>query len=299
MPPLNALRAFEAAARHLSFKLAGQELHVTAGAISRHVAHLEEFLGEKLFVRHHKKVVMTPKGVAYLHDVQPALQHILAATNELVSQTDQQVLRLRVPPTFAQRWLVPRLATFNVRHPDLSVRITTSHDPVGFATDEFDAGVYYGEEVPMGLVGEVLVPEHLVPICRASHPAAAVQAPEALAQHMLLHSFRRPDDWPHWFERAGLSGVQLKRKMVFENSSLTYQGAFDGLGVAIAQLSFVSNELISGVFVAPTEVTYRSAFAYFLVYPKEKATVRKLRALHAWLGQEAREGRQICAALKA
>jgi LysR family transcriptional regulator, glycine cleavage system transcriptional activator len=289
LPPLNALRAFEAAARLSSFKLAGEELRVTAGAVSHQVVNLEQFLGTKLFQRHHRRVVPTSAGRSYLREVQKGLQRIAHATHVLTVSLDRSVLRLKAPPTFAARWLMPRLADFHARHPDISVQVTTSHDAVDFASDDVDAAIHYGTALPRGAAGERLFKEVLVPVCSRRYMHGAKElSPRELADKVLLHSLRRPDDWPRWFAAAGAPGLKLNQKLVFENSSLTYQGAINELGIAIAQIALVRDELISGQLVMPTGFTLTRDAGYFLSYPRERARLGKIRLLHTWLADEVR-----------
>lgn len=289
LPPLNALRAFEAAARHLSFKLAGRELHVTPGAVSRHIANLEAYLGARLFVRHHRQVVLTRAGKAYLRDVRDGLHRIAHATGVLMSGCDENVLRIKSPPTFAIRWLVPRLAEFHARYPDMSVQVTTSHDPVDFDFDDVDAAIQYGAALDRTLAGERLFREVLVPVCSPKRAGpSGTMSPRDLAAEVLLHSLRRPDDWPRWFEAAGAPGLDLKQKLVFENSSLTYQGAIDGLGVAVAQIALVRDELMAGRLVTPSRIAVKRDVSYFLAYPRERARRKKFKLLQGWIAREVR-----------
>jgi LysR family glycine cleavage system transcriptional activator len=301
LPPLNAVRAFEAAARCLSFKQAGAELHVTPGAISRHIAKLEDFLGTRLFVRRHRQVILTKAGERYLRDVRDGLERIGRATAAIGARLNDKVLRLKLPPTFAVRWLVPRLGRFHGHHPEISVQVTTSHEPVDFDNEEVDAAVGYGTALGPELAGERLFNEALIPVCR---PGLATRArssvPAALADMCLLHSSRRPDDWPRWFAAAGAPGIPLKQPLVFENSSMTYQGAVDGLGVAMAQIAFVADELRTGRLVCPLPVRLNGRAAYFLSYPKERAGSAALRAFHRWIAREAlRTRRELAAELSA
>lgn len=288
LPPLNAVRAFEAAARWLSFKQAAEELRVTPGAISRHIANLEDFLGARLFVRRHRQVGLTKAGEKYLSDVRDGLERIARATASIGTRWNDKVLRLKLPPTFAIRWLVPRLGRFHAHHPEISVQVTTSHDPVDFDRDEVDAAVGYGRALGPELAGERLFNEALVPVC---HPTLKARlqppSPRALADMCLLHSSRRPDDWPRWFVAAGAPGTLVRQPLVFENSSMTYQGAVDGLGVAIAQIAFVADELRLGRLVCPVPIRLKGDAAYLLSYPRERATAATLRAFHRWIAQEA------------
>lgn len=288
LPPMNAVRAFDAAARHLSFRRAAEELCVTPGAISRQVANLETFLGTRLFVRRHRQVALTRAGKIYLADVREGLSRISQATAALDARLNSNVLRLKLPPTFAMRWLMPRLVRFHAHHPEISVQITTSHAPADFEHDDIDAAVQYSQILKKGFLGERLFNEVLIPVQspEPSGPAGTCSARE-LAGSMLLHSFRRPDDWPRWFAAAGVPGLKIKQSLVFENSSMTYEGAMDGLGVAMAHVAFVADELRSGRLVCPVSVRLEASVAYFLVYPQERARSTSLRAFHRWLAHEA------------
>jgi len=295
LPPLNTLRAFEAAARHLSFKKAGEELCVTPGAVSRHIANLEAFLGVRLFARRNRQVALTRSGKTYLREVQDGLTRIAHATAALDARRNDNVLRLKLPPTFAIRWLVPRLAHFHALYPNISVQVTTSHDPADFDNDEVDAAMHYGAELGKDQSGELLFREALIPICRAGLVPRCT--PRELAECVLLHSFRRPDDWPRWFAHAGVPGISIKQRLVFENSSLTYQGALDGLGVGMAQVAFVADELKAGRLESPAPIQLNGASGYFLSYPKERARMPSLRAFHRWIAHEACvTRREICGA---
>jgi LysR family transcriptional regulator, glycine cleavage system transcriptional activator len=293
LPPLNALRAFEAAARHSSIKHAAEELCVTPGAVSRHVLKLEKYLGVRLFDRRHGSVELTSAGAGYLEEIREAFVLISRATTTTRAGHDERHLRLRVPPTCAARWLVPRLAHFHAQHGDIAIEIATSHDAVDFARDEFDAAVHYGRAIAPGLAGAELFGEVLLPVCTpalASQPPP-VRRPRDLAGHVLLHSIRRPNDWPDWFAAAGAGTLDLERTLAFENSTLTYQGAIDGLGVAVAQVAFVGDELERGQLVAPLDIRLHGECSYFLVYPREKTKLAKVRVFQEWITGEAERTR--------
>lgn len=288
LPPLNALRAFEAAARLLSFKKASEELCVTPGAISRHVSNLEQFLGTRLFIRQQRHTQVTEAGRIYMKEVHAALQHISLATDTVTAAQDKRLLRLKVPPTFAVRWLVPRLAQFREQNPGISVQIATSHDPVDFETDEVDAAVSYGGMANPSQIADRLFHEVLIPVCTRNHAARTRKmSAEQFAGQVLLHSLRRPNDWPRWFAAAGWPGHEVQRALVFENSTMTYQGAIDGLGIALAQAAFVADELRTGRLVAPSQVRVHSDAAYFFTYPKHAAQHAKVRLFHKWISDQA------------
>jgi LysR family glycine cleavage system transcriptional activator len=258
--------------------------------VSRHVQKLEQSLGTRLFRRAAGQVELTKDALAYLDAIREAFLRISEATVAArASGVHERLLRVHVPPTCAARWLVPRLVHFHAEHPDVSIQLTTSHEPVDFARDDVDAAIAYGPGVPDGLDGEPLFAEVLVPVCS---PAIARAAPRVrgagdLARHVLLHSIRRPDDWPDWFAAAGVRDVALPRTLAFENSTLTYQGAVDGLGVAIAQLAFVHDEIERRRLVAPLPVRLRGRPLYALVFPPHKRGLRKVGWFAAWAAREA------------
>lgn len=289
LPPLNALRAFEAAGRHLSFKAAAAELCVTQGAVSRHVLNLESFLGVSLFMRSHRQVSLTPAGIAYLQEARDALLRISDATTRARARTNERTLRIKAPPSCSIRWLVPRLGRFHARHPDIAVQVTTSHDPVDFERDEVDVGIHYGVEAAEDWQHERLFNEVLIPICNKSLLGRSRKrhAARDIASQVLLHSLRRPTDWRQWLDAAGLSGFSATQELTFENSTLTYQGALDGLGIAIAQKALVAEEISSGRLSAPSDIEVRNPLAYYLVYPNRRQTPAKVQAFQSWISNEA------------
>lgn len=298
LPPLNALRAFESAARYTSFKRAAEELCVTQGAISRHIQKLETDLGAKLFTRRHRQVHLTKEGADYLVTVRDAFGRISQASTNLRSRAEDRMLKVKLPITCAVRWLVPRLARFHGLHPGISVQITTSHDPVDFNREDIDVAVHYGRRVPQGLVGEKLFGEVLLPICspKLLEKPPLLKRPRDLANHVLLHSIRRPKDWPQWLAKAGVSDVEGEHGLIFENSSLTYQGVTEGLGLAMAQLALVADDLATGHVVAPFKTRVENDLAYVLVFPKERAGLRKVADFHGWIAGEAAATRGMIAA---
>jgi LysR family glycine cleavage system transcriptional activator len=295
LPPLNALKAFEAAARLTSFKAAADELFVTQGAISRHILKLEAALGVQLFLRLHRQVELTREGASYLRDVRDAFLRISEATRALATGAEERTLRVKLPPTCAIRWLVPRLGSFHARHPEIAVQVTTSHDPVVFERDEVDVAVAYGETFDRRLAGERLFGEVLIPVCgrKLIGRARRLKQPGEIKRYVLLHSIRRPTDWPQWFAAAGIDDPAEQKMLTFENSVMTYQGAVDGLGIALAQLAFVADDLDTGRLVAPLQVTVRNRIAYHLVYPRGRGDQGKIKAFQAWIGEEAAATRRL------
>jgi LysR family glycine cleavage system transcriptional activator len=294
LPPLNALRAFEAAGRHLSFKQAAAELCVTQGAVSRHILNLETYLGVRLFNRSNRQVSPTPEGTAYLQEARDAFLRISHATARARSKSDEQTLRIKAPPTFAIRWLVPRLGRFHARHPGIAVQVTTSHDPTDFDRDQVDVGVHYAQSEADEWHCERLFGEVLIPICNKAFLQRNKKrlTPREIMGQVLLHSIRRPSDWQQWFDAAGLREFNAAQELTFENSTMTYQGALDGLGVAIAQKALVADDIASGRIITPSDIAVRNAAAYSLVFPKRNRKSVKIEAFRSWMADEGYATRQ-------
>lgn len=293
-PSLNALRAFEASARNLSFTEAARELNVTQGAVSRHVAALEVELGAKLFVRHHRAIQLTPKGDAYFRALRDAFERIRDATTSVFGASASPTLRVKLPPTFAIRWIVPRLARLHALDRTLDVQITTSHGTADFDREEIDVAIHSGEAPPPGLVSVRLIGETLTPVCSPDlvKRGRALRKPADLAQHTLLCSLHRPRDWPTWLEAANVVGVDGNSGLKFENSSLAYQAAIDRLGVAMAQTALVADDIASGRLVAPFRLRVPTRGAYFLIYPSRSRGLDKIRRFESWLRKEVASARK-------
>lgn len=293
-PALNALRAFEATARHLSFTKAANELNVTQGAVSRHVAGLERELGTKLFHRHFRAIELTAKGEAYFRALRDAFERIQNATSSVFGATDSPTLRIKLPPTIAIRWVVPRLARLHAADRNLDVQITTSHMPVDFDREEIDVAIHSGERPPPGVVAVRLIGEALTPVCSPAllRRGRPLKRPGDLARHTLLCSLHRPHDWPAWLAAAKVKGVDGNSGLKFENSSLAYQAALDSLGVAMAQTALVADDLKSGRLVAPFSLRVPTAWSYYLIYPARLRGIGKVRRFENWiLGEVAALGK--------
>jgi LysR family transcriptional regulator, glycine cleavage system transcriptional activator len=298
LPPLNSLRAFDAASRHASFTRAAEELFVTQGAVSRQVAALEAWLKVQLFARSPRGIELTPKGAVFFRSVRGALDQIEHGARQLQQKPDEKTLRLKVPPTFAIRWLVPRLALFHASEPALDVQITTSHQPVNFRREDVDACIH-SDMHPLTdaqcfrLFGEMLLPV-CSPALRARGPRLA--KPGDLAQHVLVCSLHRPRDWPTWLAAAGIRDIDGNHGIKVENSALAYQAAIDGLGVVIAQRSFVEDDLKTGRLVAPFALEVPGDGAYYLAYPGERSKSDGVAAFETWIMREAAKTEEALAA---
>lgn len=289
LPPLNALRAFEASGRYSSFTGAAKELLVTQGAVSRHVSQLEDRLGVKLFLRTPRGIELTRKGETYIRALSSAFDRIEEATRELGDQTDRSVLRLKLPPTFAMRWLVPRLARFHEQHPKIVIQIVTSHEPANFRLEDIDVSVHSHPYPPEGQGHKRLFREVLTPVCSPAllERGPALAAPEDLAQHTLLSSRNRPMDWSRWLVEAGLTELDTAGRIDFDNAALAYQAAIDKLGVVIAVQALIEDDLRSGKLVAPFGLKVMTPGAYYLACSLGAAKSPQLAAFEAWLMEEA------------
>jgi LysR family glycine cleavage system transcriptional activator len=289
LPPLNALRAFEAAARHLSFTRAADELHVTQTAISHQIRGLEERLGVRLFRRLPRGLLLTEEAQRFLPPVREAFDQIAAAAERLTAVGSSSTLTVSVLPSFAAKWLVPRLGSFRAAYPDLDLRISASSQLVDFARDDVDVGIRMGRGMYPGLRVERLFGEALVPVCspqllEGPHP---LLRPEDLAHHVLLHD----DDttgWELWLELAGVKSVSARRGPIFTDSGMVVQAAAEGQGVALARSVLAAGDIAAGRLIRPFDVTIPRDLAYYLVCPETTAEQAKVAAFRAWLLEESR-----------
>jgi LysR family glycine cleavage system transcriptional activator len=288
LPPLNALRAFEAAARHLSFTRAADELHVTQTAISHQIKALEERLGVRLFRRLPRGLLLTEEAQRYLPPIRDAFDQIAAATEQLGVGGSSGRLTVSVLPSFAAKWLVPRLGRFRATYPDLDLRISASSQLVDFARDDVDVAIRMGPGRYPGLRVDRLFGESMLPVCApklltGAHP---LRRPEDLREQVLLHD----DDhtgWRLWLELAGVEGVDPTRGPIFTDSAMVVQAAAEGQGVALARRVLAAGDLAAGLLVQPFEVSLPHDLAYYLVSPEATAEQPRIRAFRAWLLAEA------------
>jgi len=287
LPSLNGLRAFEAAARHLSFTHAASELNVTQTAISHQIRRLEEELGVRLFVRQNRALALTPEARDYLPGVRAAFNDLRLATDRLLRKDDDHVLTVSTLASLAAKWLLPRLATFQEAHPGIDVRITTSPGLVDFKSGDVDAAIRYGRGHWAGLRADWLTADELFPVCSPALLAGdrPLRSPEDLAGHTLLHtSGGYDDDWRLWLTAAGLpSNISKLPGLTFDLIFLTVQAAIDGSGVAMGRTSYVEADIAKGRLVVPFKIALPADAGFYLVSPEAKADPPKLRAFRQWL----------------
>jgi LysR family transcriptional regulator, glycine cleavage system transcriptional activator len=273
LPPLNAVRAFEAAARHGSFKDAAIELGVTHGAISQQVRLLEDWLGPPaLFRRLSRRVVITPSGAALLAEFSPTLDRIATVVHqhrERGGASPAAVLRVNALATFSLRWLLPRLTLFRAERPDIEVRLTTSNDQLDALPEPFDVVIRGGPDTFDGFVSRRLLSERRLPVCK---PSLAEELPlrdvADLSQHTLLHVTTMPRLWRDWLAAAGHAGMAPASSLTFDHFYLTIQAAIDGLGVAMGPTALVADDLAAGRLVTPFPGVSLPARSYFAYLPE-------------------------------
>ena len=285
IPPLGALRAFEAGARHLSFTRAATELRVTQAAISHQVRQLEDWLGVSLFERRGHALTLTARGAAYLRELTPVFERMSEATTWLYAR-EQGPLRLTVLPSFASCWLLPRLERFRKQHPDIELHVNSSEALWDFLDDRFDVGIRSGLGRWTGLKAELLASERLVPVCT---PALAkrLRTPGDLGKVRLIHDSPK-DGWRRWLDAAGVSGVDADRGPVFNDAGLALQAARLGDGVALGRWMLAADDLKAGRLVQPFKAVLPYDFSYWLVHPRPLTGRRDVAAFKAWVLEEAR-----------
>ena len=284
LPPLNGLRAFEAAARHLSFTKAADELLVTHGAVSRAVAGLEDWLGARLFLRFNRRIELTAEGSRYLGEIGAALDRIATASERVKGAGARRVLRVNSIATFTIRWLIPRLSQFQQRHPAVEVRLTTSSEPVQQVGDAADVIIRGGPDTIMGFAcGRFLDERRLPVIAPTLRRRLPLDRPEDLARHTLLHTASLPELWRDWLLMAGLGDLAPAQELTLEHFYLTIQGAIDGLGVAVGPTALVADEIAAGRLEAPFPHLALPARSYCWYLPAAKATDPAAVAFRDWL----------------
>lgn len=287
LPPMNALRSFEAAARHLSFTQAADELNVTQAAVSHQVKALEDWFGRPLFVRRNRTIELTEAGQAYLPDLRDAFDTMNEATARLLRRDESGILVISVLASFAATWLVPRLGSFADAQPDIDVRISANDANVDFEREEVDLGIRYGRGEWPGLVSERILTESISVVCSPNllQGANPLKQPSDLARYTMLHDSMR-EDWRMWLEAANVQ-VQPRRSLGFSHSSMVLQAAVEGLGVALGRSVLVADHLAAGRLVKPFELSLEAEFAYFLVCPERNLERPKVKAFRDWLMLEA------------
>ncbi len=295
LPPLNALRAFEAAGRHLSISRAADELCVTAAAVSHQVKALEEYLEVRLFRRRGNSLFLTDAGQTFLPGLRAGFAELDRAMDALREHDARGALVVSVAPIFASHWLIPRLERFHAAHPDIDVRISTTLELADFERDGIDAAVRVGRGRYPGLVSHRLFGESVVPMCSPALPNGerALAIPDDLRHHVLLH-FDWPaqeeitPDWSTWLRSMKVKGVDAARGPRFTQPEYAMQAAIEGAGVVLGWRSLAQADLDSGRLIIPFDLPLQIDVAFYFVYPETAAERPKLARFREWLlGQTA------------
>ena len=286
LPPLASLRPFEAAARLESFTRAAEELHLTHGAVSHQVRALEEHLGTPLFARHGKRVALTAAGRAFSERVRAALDEIARAADSLRARREDR-LTVSVLPSFASRWLMPRLIRFMDAHPQVEVNVIASTALANFAADEVDVAIRFGVGPWPPHACEQFLEDEYFPV--ASPKGGRGKLPKTPRELLKLGIIREDRDyWPQWFEAAGVSIEEAvtARGPIFNDSTYALQAAARGEGIALARRSIVAEDLERGALTRLFAIAVPSRERYWFVSPKETADMPKVKAFRAWVKKE-------------
>ncbi|WP_345817081.1 transcriptional regulator GcvA (plasmid) [Paraburkholderia sp. PREW-6R] len=288
LPPLNALRAFEAAGRLGSFKEAAAELHVTHGAVSQHVRLLEEWLGASLFERHNRRVVLTPAAKAYLAEIGPLFAQLAHATARYgLHEARSPILTVNAPATFTLRWLVPRLSSFRAAHPELDVNVETSNEPVESLKETYDVIIRGGPDTFYGYSMRPFLSEERLPVCSpALLRHLPLRTPDDLRQHTLLHTSSLPRLWPDWLASVHMSALRPAASLTFDHFYLTLQAAIDGIGIAMGPTALVSDDLAAGRLIEPFAGPRLPSRSYCTYVPADRSADNAVLLFRTWLEHE-------------
>ena len=299
LPPLNALRAFEAAARHLSLTRAAEELHVTPAAVSHQVKGLESYLGVKLFRRANRSLLLTDAGQACLPGLRAGFDRLAEAMEAVRVRDESGPFTVSVPPSFGAKWLVTRLDRFTRKHPGYDVRLDASMHLVDLMRDGVDIAVRYGAGDYEGMRVDCLMDEVAIPVCspRLLEGDPPLRTPADLCRHTLLHHTAPYQDdsypdWRMWLQAAGVPSCDLSRGPTFSMASMTVQAAIDGQGVALVGHVLVADDIAAGRLVRPFELSFPVQFSYYIVSPSITAERPRVVAFREWLLEEARMSRE-------
>ena len=291
--PLNALRTFEAAARQLSFTFAAEELSVTQSAVSHQIRTLETALGTPLFRRLPRGLLLTDAGQTLLPVVRNAFDELTAALDRLKTADQGGTLTVSVMPSFAAKWLVPRLSRFHAAYPAIDLRISANERLADLARDSIDVAVRFGDGAWSGLRCERMFGESVTPMCTPAL-ARTLAGPRDLARVTLLHEEMLPlgrfPDWASWLRAAGVTGVDASRGPRFSHTHLMLQAAIDGHGVALGQTLLAADDLAAGRLVEPFSLRLATGFSYWLVSLPAAAESPKIGAFRAWIEAETATG---------
>lgn len=294
LPPLNSLKVFEAAARHLSFTRAAEELFVTQAAVSHQIKALEEYLGLKLFRRRNRSLLLTEEGQGYFLDIKDIFTSLAEATDKLLERSEKGALTISLPPSFAIQWLVPRLADFNEQQPDIDVRIKAVDMEEGSLTDDVDVAIYYGRGHWPGLRADKLYQEFLIPLCSPSLMLGAkpLACLGDLRHHTLLHDTSRKD-WKQFAKENHIEGVNLNHGPIFSHSTMVLQASIHGQGIALGNNVLAQPEIDAGRLVSPFDEVLMTKNAFYVVCHEKQADMGRIATFRDWMLKKARREQEV------
>jgi LysR family transcriptional regulator, glycine cleavage system transcriptional activator len=287
LPSMMSLRAFEAAARHLSFTRAAIELNLTQTAISHQIKNLEDLLRVKLFVRNANIIALTEAGELYLRSVRSAIMEISAATDRATDQSDENMLTVQCLGLFAVKRLLPHLHDFRAQHPAISLKLRTIQSFENNFHHDFDVAIWHGSGGWAGVTAEKLADEEVFPVCSPGLLADGppLKAPQELERHTIIRTASTilRDEWPFWLETAKTNEMQFRAEITCDYMITSLQAAIDGLGVTLGRSGVVGPDLAAGRLVEPFSIRARSMFAYHVVWPARSSDLRKVQVFKNWL----------------
>ena len=292
-PPLNSLRAFEAAARHLSFQNAAEELSVTPGAISQQIKKLEDILQTPLFHRNNRAVTLTKAGRVLQPDLSRGFEILDEAVQQVKQSAEHQHITVSMTPSFAAKWLVPRLEKWTAQQPDVDVRISASLGLANFGPDGVDLGVRFGSGNYDGLTSALLLKESFVVVCSPIFidGSKQIKTPEDLHDHTLIHvsgpQGTPGTDWQEWLKSAGVDGIDTSRGLVFDDTAVAILAAIGGQGVLLSRRALVEDDIAAGRLALPFDLDLPLEFAWRIVAPEGKLKRPEVCAFRDWLLSEA------------
>lgn len=295
IPPLNAIKAFEAAGRHNSFTKAAKELSVSQGAISKQIAVLEDWLDTQLFIRTQSQLKLTEAGHTLLATVTPAFDRIALTTMRLTEHsTEATALHVNAPPTFTMRWLIPKISSFQKLHPEIEIKLTTSTAPINFREFSYDIAIRGSQEEPELNNSIPFMSETIIPIC---HPKLlinkSIKTPEDINQFTVISYDTEPMKWSEWAKSAGVKDYRPTVALQFEQMYFALQAANEGLGVVLVPLFLVADDIATGKLCAPFGVAgarERKYYSVSRIKPKDSPTIK---VFYQWLSQESIETEQM------
>ncbi len=292
LPPLNALRAFEATARLSTLAAAAAELNVTPSAISHQIRTLEETLDIRLFRRANRRLSLTKDGRTLLPGLTDGFRRLTAAVAELEANQREGSLTISMLSTLAMRWFMPRLPRFQLEHPEIEIRISTTARTVDLEREDIDIAIRHGHGVWPSVHAEKLFQLETLPVCSPElpRPGTPLNSPHDIERHVLLHADARPDDWRMWLDGVGEPHIKASRELTFDTTDFALAAAIRGLGIAIADRHIIQDDLDSGRLIAPFETSISHDSGYYLVYPSKRASHPKSVAFREWLLREAAVG---------